>query len=119
MQMILWLLVTGEICLLAAVVALFVYSRKLHSRLDRWAVQISKNLADTKLDVSDLTEGFKAFMAEEEEAAGEKVRQQVLLREMNDELERSLKQQKDYNDGIAGILGYSLEQAMSPDDGGN
>ena len=42
---------------------------------------------------------------------GEIIRNQILLQQMNDEMERSLKMEKDWNDGLMSILNYGKPNA--------
>lgn len=38
--------------------------------------------------------------------SGEIIRNQILLQQMNDEMERSLRMEKEWNDGVSAILNY-------------
>lgn len=139
MEMILWIIGAGEICLLAALIVIAANLKILHNRSCSWTSNLATNVGKqqenlqnlddelTKLydefqtsreKIEALDQAVKSLMEEDEEAAGEKVRQKVLLQELNDELEKSLNQQKEYNEGVAGIIAYGIEDAIGKANGG-
>ena len=80
-------------------------------KLEEWAEDWLKRL-EQKVEAADMRTRLNAEqlkMMEDilpKDGGGEILRNQVLLREMNDEMERGLKMEKEWNDGVASILNY-------------
>ena len=109
-----WLFMFLMIAMFAAVIAMSLQCRKQTERyvkLEEWAEDWLKRL-EQKVEAADfranlVSEEVKAF--EEllpKDGKGEILRNHILLQQMNDEMERGLKMEKEWNDGLSSILNY-------------
>ena len=71
-----------------------------HEALECRAVNAAARIAETERKAEEIRELFP------KDGKGEMIRNQALLRQMNDEMERGLKMEKEWNDGVASILNY-------------
>lgn len=85
--------------------------RRVREDLDNRTANIAGQIIALRKDVSELLdfrEQMEKAMADE---SGELKRRELLLKELNDEMEKTLKTEKEWNAGLAGILDYSVKTA--------
>ncbi len=86
-------------------------NKERYIKLEEWTEDWLKRMAQ-KVEAADqrsecIEEQMKAVQELlPKDGKGEVLRNQILLREMNDEMERGLKMEKEWNDGVASILNY-------------
>lgn len=111
---IIWLVVLIEVVLLAGECALLVWGCKISERyinLEEWAEDWLKRLEQKHEANENHVAKCAAKIVELEDllpknGKNEVVRNQVLLSQLNDEMERSLNMEKEWNEGVAAILNY-------------
>jgi len=109
-----WLLMFVMLAIFAAVCAISMQCRKQterYIRLEEWAEDWLKRL-EQKVETAD----FRTKLMEEQVRAmqellpkdgeNEVIRNRAILRQMNDEMERGLRMEKEWNDGLSSILNY-------------
>ena len=87
------------------------WNRVRYIKLEEWAEDWLKRL-EQKVEAAD----FRAKLTEEQVRAlhellpkdgeNEVIRNRAILRQMNDEMERGLRMEKEWNDGLSSILNY-------------
>ena len=116
-----WMIVLLMILLIAGVCAMFFQIRKVMERyikLEEWTEDWLKRMeqkiehVEHKADfVNDMHTGICNRLIKLEElmpkdGGGEVIRNKILLQQMNDEMERGLRMEKEWNDGLSSILNY-------------
>lgn len=108
MANIIWLSVLLFVMLFAALCAVIMYCRKLAERyikLEEWAENWLKRLEYRIEACESAQKNMEKLLPKN--GNGEVIRNQILLQQMNDEMERGLQMEKQWNDGLASILNYS------------
>jgi len=111
---IIWVIVLIEVLLLAGGCGLLVMVRRNTERyikLEEWAEDWLKRLEQKTESNENHIIKCSLKVADMEQMLpktgnGEIVRNQVLLQQLNDEMERSLNIEKEWNEGVAAILNY-------------
>lgn len=112
--MVLWAMAFVILVDTALVCVLFVLNHRTTERyvkLEEWAENWLKRL-EQRVEAADmrskLTEEQLKTMDEllPRDGNGEVLRNRILLQQMNDEMERGLKMEREWNDGVASILNY-------------
>ena len=111
---VIWILLFLTGALIAATCALSMKCRQVevrYIRLEEWAESWLKRLEQKCESNEEHVAKCAAKIVEMEKVlpkngAGEVVRNQVLLQQLNDEMERSLNMEREWNEGVAAILNY-------------
>lgn len=106
--------VIGVIAAAVAATALgLLHEKKRREELERKHNDRLASLASELIRQQKAVEKYAEMLAEMEkdEESGERLRHGALLREMNDELEKGLRMEQEWNAGLASILGYSMKTA--------
>lgn len=112
--MVLWAMAFVILVDTALICVLFVLNHRTTERyvkLEEWAENWLKRL-EQRVEAADmrskLTEEQLKTMDEllPRDGNGEVLRNRILLQQMNDEMERGLKMEREWNDGVASILNY-------------
>ena len=112
--MVLWAMAFVILVDTALICVLFALNRRTTERyvkLEEWAENWLKRL-EQRVEATDmrskLTEEQLKTMDEllPRDGNGEVLRNRILLQQMNDEMERGLKMEREWNDGVASILNY-------------
>lgn len=86
--------------------------RRIREDLDSRTANLAGQVLALRKDTAELVifrEKTEQAMADE---SGELRRRELLLKELNDEMEKTLKTEKEWNAGLAGILDYSIKTSM-------
>lgn len=102
-----WLFMFLMIAMFAAVIAMSMQCRKQTERyvkLEEWAESWLKRL-EQKVESCDYRVSEMQDLLPKD-GRGEVLRNHILLQQMNDEMERGLRMEKEWNDGLSSILNY-------------
>ena len=103
---------TFTICILFFLVK---QNTKRYIRLEEWAEDWLKRL-EQKVEAADMRTKLNAEQLKlmedilPKDGNNEVLRHNVLLQQMNDEMERSLRMEREWNDGIYSIMNYGKPQ---------
>ena len=112
--MILWTMAFILLINTAMICILFFLVRKnteRYIRLEEWAEDWLKRL-EQKVEAADMRTKLNAEQLKlmedilPKDGNNEVLRHNVLLQQMNDEMERSLKMEREWNDGLSSIMNY-------------
>ena len=104
---IIWMFALLFVMVFAALCAVMMYCRRLAERyikLEEWAESWLKRLEYRIEACESAQKGMEKLLPKD--GNGEVIRNQILLQQMNDEMERGLRMEKEWNDGLSSILNY-------------
>ena len=87
------------------------FAKERYIKLEEWAEDWLKRLEQKCEANTDQIAKLAAKIVQMQDLLpkdgnGEMIRNQVLLQQMNDEMERSIKMEREWNEGVAAILNY-------------
>lgn len=109
----LWAITALLACLAAATaVELKKHEQRTKDVKTVFAEQLAQQIRETERLKKSIAElGNALAEMDRDEESGERLRHGALLRELNDELEKGLRMEQEWNTGLASILGYSMKTA--------
>jgi len=103
--------VIGSIAMCGKLMMDVLFLKERYIKLEEWAEDWLKRLEQKGEANTDQIAKLAAKIVQMEDLLpkdhkGEMLRNHVLLQQLNDEMERNLQMEKDWNDGVAAILNY-------------
>jgi len=108
------LLIVSAACAAGCITAMLLLWRRQkrdYETMAGWAGNLAGTIAALRVDVTSAIGRLDELEKERPQSEEEK-RHEILLRQMNDEMEKSLELEKSWNDGVSSILNYSYQGVL-------